>query len=430
MHVAVIGAGIVGLATARRLIDAGARVTLLDAESAPALGASARNGAQLSYAYVAPLAQPSVIMQLPGMLLDPTSALRLKPDLSREFWEWSLRFLAACRHSRSEASTAILLQLAALSRAGFDAWLTSIDAARVDHARNGKLVVFRTAAGFAEAQAQMRFQAALGCHQQALDAPACVAAEPALAHTAPDLVGGILTPDEEVADCAKVCAELYAQLSVHPAFEAWFGARVMNWSLAGAQARALAIETADGPKAITADAFVLTTGAGTNALLRPLGAHVALAPLKGYSIEVPADALAAMPALSITDSKRKIVFAPLGAGSTRRLRVAGMAELVGHNRSIDPARIDQLRDAVDAVFGLPRPPLDLQPWAGLRPVTPTALPCIGRLARWQNIFVNSGQGALGFTLAFGSAAVIADAVTMRRAHAQSRPFAVGPLVQA
>lgn len=429
MHAAIIGAGIVGLATARRLVDAGARVTLLDAEPAPALGASARNGAQLSYAYVAPLAQPSVITQLPGMLLDPSSALRIKPDLSREFWDWSLRFLAACRRSRSEASTAILLQLAALSRAHFDAWRASIDSARIDHARNGKLVVFRTAAGLAEARAQMAFQATLGCHQQALDAAACVATEPALAQTAPDLVGGIFTPDEEVADCAKVCAELYAQLAGHPAFEACFGARAMNWHLSAAQARALAIDTAEGPRTITADAFILTTGAGTNALLRPLGAHVPLAPLKGYSIEVAASALSAMPALSITDAKRKIVFAPLGRDTTRRLRIAGMAELVGHDRRIDPVRIEQLRRAVDAVFGLRSAPADLHPWAGLRPTTPTALPCIGRLARWQNVFVNSGQGALGFTLAFGAAAVIADAVMTRRAHAQAAPFAVGPLVQ-
>jgi D-amino-acid dehydrogenase len=171
--------------------------------------------------------------------------------------------------------------------------------------------------------------------------------------------------------------------------------------------RALRVRSPGGEQSIAGDAFVVANGSAAPALLRPLGVPLPVLPLKGYSIELPAAALPAMPRASVTDSAAKTVFAPLGEGATARLRVAGIAELGVRDLALDDRRVVQLLAAVERRFGLRERPRDLQPWAGLRPTTPTGLPRIGRAGRWPNLYLNTGQGMLGFTLAFGSAAQLA-----------------------
>lgn len=403
-HVVVIGAGIIGLTTARALVEAGHRVTLIDRADGPARGTSGQNGAQLSYGYVAPLASPALLPQIPGLLLSRDSPLRLRPGWSPAIWRWCLQFLSACTASRAERTTRELLALADESRAQFTRWRAGIDARRIDHAGNGKLVVYRDAGALRSARAQLELQAPHGPAQQLCSAARCLEIEPALAADGAPVVGGVWTPSEEVADCAKVCELLAEQLAAQPRCRLRWNTDALGWAGDANAPRSLRVRSADGPAQIEADAFVVAAGAATPALLRPLGAHLPIAPLKGYSIELPAARIARMPQVSVTDAASKIVFAPLGDGPNRRLRVAGFAELVGPDLSIPPARIERLLQAVDRLFGLKEAPASaaLKPWAGLRPATPTGLPIVGQLA--GRVFVNAGQGALGFTLAFGSAA--------------------------
>jgi D-amino-acid dehydrogenase len=431
MRIAVIGAGIVGLATARRLVDEGHEVSLIDRAAGPGEGTSARNGAQLSYAYVAPLAAPGLPWQVPGMLLDRSSPLRLKPTLDPQLWRWGFDFLRACNQAQVEHATAALLALGERSRIAMSAWLALQNPARLAHRRNGKLVVYRDQAGLDGACAQRDLQARLGgSPQESLDRAACLAREPALARLGGVIAGGIWTPDEEVADCAAVCRALDVGLRAHPRCQVFYGADDLQWHCEGRDVRALSVLHTGARKRIALDAAVVAAGTGSNAVLRALKLRLPIAPLKGYSIEVGADDLAHFPIVSITDAARKIVFAPLVDEHGARLRVAGMAELVGDDLRIDPARIAQLERAVDESFGLRRQPADLQPWAGLRPATPTGLPCIGRTARWRNVYVNAGHGALGFTLAFGSAAQLADAIAHRKGELDAGPYSVAPLAVA
>jgi len=174
---------------------------------------------------------------------------------------------------------------------------------------------------------------------------------------------------------------------------------------------------------------VLAGGPGSAALARRLDLSLPVAPMKGYSIDLPADALTRWPTVSITDSARRVVFAPLLDGECRRLRVAGMAELVGQDLRIDPRRIAQLVEATDAWFGL-RVPAEAavqNPWAGLRPATPSGLPCIGRFGGLRNVYANAGHGPLGLTLAMGSAALLVSAMQQRAAAINPLPYAAGPL---
>lgn len=413
MHIAVVGGGVIGLATARALLQEGHEVLLLDRADGPGAGASAQNGAQLSYGYVAPLASPAIPLQIPRLLLARHSPLRLRPGLAPAAWLWCLQFLAACNQAQSDRATRALLAVAMESQWQFDRWRANVPDASIAHQRQGKLVLYRSQAGLAGARRQVALQAGFGPAQELLDARQCLALEPALDGTMP-LAGGVWTPSEAVADCAKVCTVLAAQLASEPRYRALWAHRFVRWEMRGGKVTGLQAEHAGALHTLRFDACVIAAGAQSASLVRPLGVRLPIQPLKGYSIDVPAAHVARMPVTSLTDTSLKTVFAPLDTGAARRLRVAGFAELVGQDTSIDPHRIARLLDTVRMLFGLRGTPSDLRPWAGLRPATPTGLPTIGRARGHGNVFVNAGQGALGFTLAFGSAELLCAVLAGRR----------------
>jgi D-amino-acid dehydrogenase len=406
MHVLVLGAGVIGLATAHRLAAEGCRVTVLDAEPAVARGASAANGAQLSYDYVAPFAAPGVLSKVPGWMLDPDGPLRFRPEADPAQWKWLLAFLAACNPGTAEATTRRLLLLSALSRDLMRAFAASAPFA-FDHARSGKLVLQPDATGMEAARRQMALQARWGSVQQALSREECLALEPALARIAPRIAGGVFTPSEEAGDCRAFCEGLAAQLARgNNPVTFRLGTRVRQ--IVRAEGRVRGVLTEAG--VIEAEAVVLCLGLGARALARPLGLDLPIYPLKGYSITLPVTREAAAPRLSVTDSQHKIVYARLGA----RLRVAGMADLVGADARLEERRLSSLIRLARAAFpeaGDWEGPLE--PWAGLRPATPTGLPLLGRTPAAPNLYLNTGHGALGWTLALGSAAVIAAEIAGR-----------------
>ncbi|MCW5655605.1 D-amino acid dehydrogenase [Hydrogenophaga sp.] len=402
-HVCVLGAGIVGLATAWQLHRDGHHVTVVDSAHTGA-GASGANGAQLSYSYVQPLADPSLWLQLPRLLLAADSPLKFRLRMDPHQWAWGLRFLAACRASVSRNTTAQLLALAAESRAAFDLLRTQ-ESLACDFSATGKLVLYPDEASFAGARRQMALQQSMGTSQQAVSAREAVAIEPALAHYAPRFAGAIHTPSECAADCLMVCEALQRLLQTR-GVRFRFQTEVTRLVRHGR--RIIAADTREGGR-IEADAFVVALGTGSHRLAAPLGLTVPVYPLKGYSITVPVDATAegVAPRVNVTDAKRKVVFARIG----ERLRVAGMAELVGYGRDIPADRIASLVDSTRDVFPQAGRFENVQPWAGLRPATPTGLPVLGRLpGAPDNLLFNTGHGALGFTLAFGSAQRVAAAL--------------------
>ena len=398
MRVCVLGAGIVGLATAYELNRAGHDVTVID-RAQPGSGASGGNGSQLSYSYVQPLADPGIWAQLPKLLLSPSSPLKIRPQLDVHQWRWGLKFLAACNSATSRSTTIALLQLAAESRQGFDAMLAKEKLA-VDFSSTGKLVLFSTDASFAAAKQQMLLQRELGSAQEAVSAERCSEIEPALASYQHNITGAIYTASECAADCQKTCDGLMALLSQR-------GVRfLLDTPIEQLQVKAgvvVAVKTPQGD--IEANHYVMALGAASASMARRLGVHLPIYPLKGYSITVDVDdAVHSAPAVSVTDSARKVVFARIGS----RLRVAGMAELGGYDTQIATRQIESLKASTQALFPHCSAFAELNPWAGLRPATPTALPLVGMHPKGpKNMLFNVGHGALGFTLAFGSAARLA-----------------------
>jgi D-amino-acid dehydrogenase len=281
------------------------------------------------------------------------------------------------------------------------------------HARTGKLILHSDHESFDGARRLVEYQRTLGAKQSALSRDECLALEPALADARSSLgkrlVGGIFTPGEEVGDCYRFCVGLEHRLQR-------LGVRFMlSTDVQGfvvARRRAARVDTAAGP--LTADAYVLALGTQSPSLANPLHIRLPIYPLKGYSLTMPVRGAA--PKVSVTDAQRKVVYAPLATPTGPALRVAGMADIAGYATRPDPVRVSQLAAetrrafprATDYDVALER----LSPWSGLRPATPDGAPRLGR-TRIENVFVNAGHGALGWTLALGSGRVVADIVAGR-----------------
>ena len=400
-HVCIVGAGIVGCATAYALAREGWRVTLVDAQAAPGQGASLANGAQLSYSYVEPLASPAALRALPVWLLQSGGPARWRPRVQAAHWTWLAQFVRACTSARMQQTTVALLGLSFLSRRTLHSWLDELPglAEAAQHSRPGKLVVHRDAAARGEVAAHLAWKRTQGCRQQLLTGEECVAIEPALAATGRRSIAfGVWTPDEEVIDGPVLAARLAAASGA----TLRLGRTVHGFEPRGSAPRVLRLD--DG-EVVEADDFVIAAGTASAALMHPLGHVVPIEPVKGYSVTLPLVNAAAAPRASITDVARKTVYARLG----HRLRVAGFAELVGFDTRIDQARIDALVATTLATFPGACDARDISPWAGLRPATPGGCPLVGG-TRWPNVWINSGHGPLGLTLAAGSAALLARAM--------------------
>lgn len=404
MKACILGAGVIGLTTAWALSEAGYDVTIIDRNAEPAAEASHANGAQLSYSYVAPLASPETLLKLPALLLSPAAPIRIRPTLDPAFIRWGVDFLRACNAGMVERTTTALLALAALSRDTLTTWNEAL-ALDFGLETSGKLVLFRTPGSFEAARRQVERQSrSMGAPQEILSAGQALAREPGLKLTAADLAGGIFTPSEQVGDCLAFCRGLAQHLVARNNITFQMATEVT--ALVQEQGRVRAVLTGQG--AMEADVFVMTMGAGAPEMTRKAGFRLPVYPLKGYSLTANLSAGAAPLGGSVTDFDRKVVYAPLKRGDATVLRIAGIADLVGFSRALDEKRLEtlttQARDTVmmDAAG-------DLQPWAGLRPATPDGRPVIG-WSPLRNLFLNTGHGALGWTLACGSARLAAQMI--------------------
>ena len=438
MRIAVLGAGVIGVTTAWYLRQAGHEVELVDRQPAVAQETSFANGGQISVSHSEPWANPGA----PALALrwlgreDAPLLFRLRADPAQ--WLWGLRFLQQCLPWRSRANTALAFRLALYSRQQLQQ-LRASAALDYDHSTRGILYLYADAAGMAHGQSRAQWLQQQGFAAQVVTPEQCQVLEPALM-AAPGgspvvrWLGGIHAPSDEGGDACKFTTALAAravaagvrlrlQTSVERIdVERGRVARVMLRSLAEqspAQRAALQVrlqEPLQEPlQELRADAYVVALGSYSTRLLAPLGLRLPVYPVKGYSLTIPLDpALPAghAPLGSISDEAHKLVFTRLGD----RLRVAGTAELNGFDTRINAVRCEALLQRTHALFPqmvFPEGGLAaLQPWSGLRPMTPAGLPCIGP-TRLDNLFLNTGHGTLGWTMACGSAALLADLVSGR-----------------
>ena len=394
-HVVVIGGGVIGLSTAYALIQAGHQVTVVESNDEVGHQTSFANGGQLSYRYVAPLADAGVPLQALQWLGKAHSPLNFRLQFSPFQWSWLIQFLMACNRKDNIVNGNHILRLSLFSQQIMSQWRDQLD----DFCWNksGKMIIHRQEKSF--------HKASLGIDpavQKALSREETIALEPALQGIASQLTGSIYTPDDETADCYKFCLALYKKLQQSPDFCCVFNQKVERLLIASD--RITAIETSQ--KRIEADDFVVAAGNGSTELFDKVGISVPLYPLKGYSLTLPFPAQKnIVPEMSVTDYGHKIVYAKLGD----QLRIAAMVDIGYEHVYIREERMAALKDTVRKTF----PELEgldtAQQWSGLRPSTPKGPPLLGR-TKYKNLWSNIGQGSLGFTLAAGSAMVLAQLI--------------------
>lgn len=391
-QVIVIGGGVVGLTSAWWLLEAGFGVTLLERAPEVASAASARNGGQLSYRYVAPLADAGVPLKALRWLFDEHGPLRFRPEADLRQWRWLGSFLQHCSAAVNRKTTARLLQLGELSRQAMSQLEEHVGLDDFAWRDAGKLVVYRSAKIFAAAAARPGAGVVL-------DAAACVAHEPALAAVQPVLAGGIYNSGEAVADCHAFCQALAARLHAHPRFRGIVHADAHSLDNDGR--RIVGVRTASG--VLQADAYVLAAGIQSRTLAQTAGVYLPLYPLKGYSLSAPIRAGDTAPQISVTDFERKVLYARIGS----QLRVAAMVDMVGEDTRLDARRLATLTRQVRETMPHAADYERIVPWAGLRPATPGSAPIVGATG-YDNLWLNVGHGPLGFTFACGTATVLAS----------------------
>ena len=417
MRVCVLGAGVVGLATAWTLSEAGCEVVIADAATKVGQGASAGNGAQLSYNFVAPFASPDTLRHLPALLLDPAAPIRIAPRFDLDFLRWNIAFLRACTTRMERATTVAQLALAALSRAELDIVEKAADL-RFCRRMAGKLVVYRDAGSFAAGRRQAEVLRGIGAEQMVLDGQECLLREPGLRIPPGLLKGGVYTPSEELGDSAAFCDGLAARLAQRNTVNFAMGGRVEPVLRDGKLAAVLANGTE-----IEADRFVLCFGSGSARFARTCGFRLPIQSMKGYSFTFrPRDASGEL-RHSVTDADRKIVFAPLDRPDGQVIRAAGVADLMGEDYRIHPKRLEAVRKGAADVLDID---LDSDPtgWTGLRPATPDSRPIIGP-SPVPGLFLNTGHGALGWTLACGSARLAVQLMLGQTPSVRAADFAFG-----
>ena len=405
MKIIVLGAGVIGTASAWYLAQAGHEVRVIERRAAPGLETSFANGGQISAGHAEPWAKPAAVPKILRWLGREDAPLLFRPRADFAQWAWGLRFLAECWPGRFERNCRVLVGLAAYSRECLRA-LRKQTGIHYDELSRGVLQFATRQADFDALARHAEAMRALGVHREIKSAAECLALEPALRFSEDRIAGGVYDARDESGDAYRFTSEL-ARMATGNGVR--FEFRVTVGRIRASGGRVEAVDTDRGQ--IEADAYVMAMGSYSPLLLRRIGIRIPVYPLKGYSITLPLNPAeaAAAPSVSLTDEACRIVLSRLG----NRLRAAGTAELTGYDTSINEVRCAAILRRVRQLFPQLGAASAADPWSGLRPATPSNVPLIGG-TRLRNLFLNTGHGTLGWTLACGSGSALADLISGRR----------------
>ena len=402
MHVAVLGAGVIGTSIAYYLAGAGHRVTVLERQPGAGLETSFANAGEVSPGYSAPWAGPGVPVKAIKWLLMRHRPLVVWPRTDWAMWRWGLAMLGQCTAAAYERNKGRMLRLAEYSRDCLRALRaeTGID---YDQRTQGTLQLFRSPQQFESTAADIEVLRRFGVPFELLDRAGCIGHEPALAGVRKKFVGGLRLPGDETGDCFKFTQQL-ATLAAARGAEFRCGTTIRRLVAAGGRIEGVA--TASG--AVIADAYVLALGSYSPLLARPLGLDLPVYPVKGYSITVPITNAAGAPESTVMDETHKVAVTRLG----ERIRAGGTAELAGYDLRLRAARRATLEHVVRDLFPAGGDVGRAEFWTGLRPMTPDGTPIIGPTP-YSNLFLATGHGTLGWTMAAGTGRVVADLISRR-----------------
>ncbi len=400
MNITILGAGVIGVTSAWYLAKAGHSVTVIDRQPAAALETSFANAGEVSPGYSSPWAAPGIPMKALKWLFMEHAPLIIRPTADPAAWRWMIQMLSNCTAARYNVNKSRMVRIAEYSRDCLMA-LRDETGIQYDQRMQGTLEVFRTQKQFDGIGKDVEVLKAGGVPYEILDRNACVAVELGLSSSRDKIVGGLRLPGDETGDCFMFTSEL-AKLAEQAGVKFIYDTGIMRPIVEGNRLKA--VETSKG--LIEADVFIGALGSYTPHFLKHLGLDLPVYPVKGYSITVPIVDAAKAPISTVMDEAHKVAITRLGD----RIRVGGMAEIAGFNKDLPAKRQATLRHSVEDLFGGAGDQSQAKFWCGLRPMTPDGTPVIGA-TRYANLYLNTGHGTLGWTMACGSARVLADLVS-------------------
>ncbi|WOO31502.1 D-amino acid dehydrogenase [Diaphorobacter limosus] len=403
MKVVVLGSGVIGVTTAYYLARAGAEVTVIDRQDGPALDTSFANAGQVSFGYSTPWGAPGIPMKALKWMFEKHAPLSIRPDGSLFQLRWMAQMLRNCSTERYAVNKERMLRLSNYSRQCI-AQLRADTGIEYEGRQAGTLQLFRSQKQVDQAQRDIAVLQECGIDYELLDPQGVARAEPALARADATIAGGLRLPADETGDCFKFTNQL-AQMAEALGVKFRFGTAV-DWLLFDGQGAVNGVQLS-GPQreVVKADRYVLAMGSYSRDLLLSSGLDIPVYPVKGYSLTIPIRDEALAPVSTVLDETYKIALTRFD----NRIRVGGMAELSGFDKNLRPQRRATLEMVTSQLF----PGGDLaraEFWTGLRPMTPDSTPIVGRTPH-KNLFLNTGHGTLGWTMACGSGRLLADIVS-------------------
>jgi D-amino-acid dehydrogenase len=403
MHVAVLGSGVIGTTIAYYLARDGHQVTVVDRQPGAGLETSFANAGEVSPGYSAPWAGPGVPVKAIKWMLMTHSPLVIWPLLDAGMWRWGWSMLMNCTERAYRLNKSRMVPIAEYSRDCLKR-LRADTGIGYDERMQGTLQLFRTQKQLDGIGKDVEILKEYGVPYEVLDRAGFCRVEPALADTQEKFVGALRLPNDETGDCFKFTQRL-ANMGQTLGATFRFDTRVEAIAVGGG--RVTGVRTGSGE--LVADAYVCALGSYSTRLLRPIGIDLPVYPVKGYSITVPIVDAAKAPESTIMDETHKVAVTRLGD----RIRVGGTAELAGYSLKLREARRATLEHVVTDLFPRGGDIARAEFWCGLRPMTPDGPPVIGG-TRYRNLYLATGHGTLGWTMAAGTGRVMADLLGGRR----------------
>ncbi|RYE09615.1 MAG: D-amino acid dehydrogenase [Hyphomicrobiales bacterium] len=400
MKILILGAGVIGTTSAYYLAKAGHEVTVVDRQPGPALETSFGNAGELSYGYASPWAGPGIPLKAIKWLTMVDGPLVIRPMLDPRMWIWGLRLLGNCTERAYAINKSRMVRLAEYSNERM-VELRQLPGLAFDGREQGTLQLFRTQAQLDHIHGDVEVLKQYGVRYEVLDPAGCLAAEPGLATAQVPFVGALRLPDDDTGDC-KMFTEGMEKLAREAGVVFHFGTTVDGIETAGD--KVTGVRTSRG--VLTADTYVGAMGSYTPLLVAPLGIRLPVYPIKGYSLTVPITDESVAPLSTIMDETYKVA-------TTRfndRIRVGGTAEIAGWDMTLRPHRRGPLDRSLRDLFPKAGDLSKASFWCGLRPMTPDGTPVIGK-AKFDNFYLSTGHGTLGWTMAAGSGRVLSDLIS-------------------
>ncbi|HVY50253.1 MAG TPA: D-amino acid dehydrogenase [Devosia sp.] len=403
MKVLILGAGVIGTTTAYYLAKAGHEVTVLDRQTGPALETSFGNAGELSYGYASPWAGPGIPIKAIKWLLMVDGPLVIRPMLDPRMWVWGLSLLANCTERAYARNKSRMVRVAEYSRDKMIE-LRAETGIAYEGRQQGTLQLFRTQKQLDHIHGDVEVLKQYGVPYEVLDPRGCIAAEPGLSTAAVDFVGALRLPNDDTGDC-RLFTERLATLAAKSGVTFQYGTTIDGIQSAGGAISGVA--TSRG--LLTADAYIAALGSYTPLMLAPLGIRLPVYPIKGYSLTVPIVDASVAPVSTVMDETYKVA-------TTRfedRIRVGGTAEIAGWDKKLRPHRRGPLERSLRDLFPKAGDVSKATFWCGLRPMTPDGTPVMGRTP-YSNLWLNTGHGTLGWTMAAASGQILSDLVSGKR----------------